>query len=163
MERKSITEEMKVHEEWYKEAKNQTIESLPAFVNHLMNDYNHDYGTICHALTAGAIATMWAMNNHEQGGITGFQAGAIMWEFIRHWNYDHNKCGLKMVNYDNMLYPQYEDKFQKTITPDTWKALQKEAEAKLQESEGAHPAVKEHWERIKAGKLPFGFSVSERD
>ena len=33
-----------------------------------------------------------------------------MWEFIKHWNYTDNKTGMKMVNYDDMLYPQYDYK-----------------------------------------------------
>ena len=129
-----ITEEMKVHEEWYVQAHDITLDDLPKFIEHLMNDYDHDYGTICHALTAGSIATMYAMNKHEQGGITGFQAGCIMWMFIRKWLYSENKTGLRMLNYDDILYPQYKHKFDKTISPDIWNSIQKEAAAKIQES-----------------------------
>lgn len=75
---KTITEEDKVHENWYKEAKDMDMQKLPQFVNGLLEDYEHDYGTICHALSAAAVATMWAMNRDErQGGITGFQASCI--------------------------------------------------------------------------------------
>lgn len=133
-----ITEEMKVHEEWYKESETITLDKLPEFLNRLMNDYGHDYGTICHALAAGGIATMHAMNHHEQGGITGFQAGAIMWEFIRHWNYTHNKTGMKILDYDNFLYPQHKDNFDKTINLSIWNAIQKEAEAKIKEADEEH-------------------------
>jgi hypothetical protein len=122
-----ITEDQKVHEKWYEDAKNQTLESLPGFMNHLTADYGHDYGTICHALAAGAIAAATAINKSPTGGITGFQAGAVMWEFIRHWNFSGNKCGLRLVDYDNFLYPQYSDRHQKTIAPDTWQGIQKEA------------------------------------
>lgn len=51
--RLEITEEMNIHEEWYADAENQTMDTLLPFLNHLMNDYNHDYGTIVHALIAG--------------------------------------------------------------------------------------------------------------
>lgn len=94
MEKQHITESMEVHKEWYAQANEQTIETLPSFINHLMNDYSHDYGTICHAITAGGLATMSAMNNSDQGGITGFQAGEIMWKFIRNWNHAENKTGM---------------------------------------------------------------------
>lgn len=132
-----ISEEMKVHEQWYEKAKDKdmSLENLPEFINHLLNDYQHDYGTICHALAAGAIATLWAMNRVEQGGVTGFQASAIMWEFIRHWNYSSNKTGLRLINYDNMLYPQYSDKFQKTLSRDTWNAIQKAAKTEIEEAD----------------------------
>ena len=135
---KQITEEMKVQDEWYKEAKSMTLDKLPDFLNKLMNDYGHDYGTICHAFASGAIATVRAMDHSEHGGITGFQAGAIMWEFIRNWNYNHNKTGLKIIDFDKFLYPQYSDYFQKTISPEAWVAIQKEAAVQLKEADEAH-------------------------
>lgn len=159
MEKQAINEEMKVHEQWYKEAKNVNLETLPAFLNHLMGDYRHDYGTICHALTAGSIATMWAMDKHEQGGITGFQASCIMWEFIRNWmSYESS---LKLVKYDDMLYPQYEGKFAKTISKSVFEDLQKKAKKNLEESEFVHAAVKAHWESIVNGIVPFGYEIKE--
>jgi len=157
----AITEKMKVHEEWYKEAKKQSLQSLPEFLRHLMDDYKHDYGTICHAISAGAIATAWAMNDHPQGGITGFQAGFIMWGFIRYWNHEHNKTGLSIVDYDNMLYPQYEYKFDKTISKSTWDAIQKTAAENIRENKTAHPSVIAHWHSIVSGVVPFGYVINE--
>lgn len=135
MEKKIITEEMKIQNEWYEKAPKMTLEELPSFLKGLMENYKHDYGTICHALASGAIATMWAMNNNEQGGITGFQASCILWEVIRNWSYKSNTTGLKLVDYDNFLYPQYEDKFDKTISKDTWEAIQKQAKEKIEEAD----------------------------
>ena len=129
---------MKVQEEWYKEARNISLEQLPEFLERILTEYSHDYGTIVHAMTAGAIATAWAMNKHPQGGITGFQAGCLMWGFIRHWNYEHNKTGMSIQDYDNMLYPQYEDKFQKTISQDVWGLLKKQAQTELDEADEKH-------------------------
>lgn len=156
----SITEEMKIHEIWYKETKNYDLETLPEFLNHLMNDYNHDYGTICHALAAGAIATCWAMN--KKAGITGFQAGAIMWQFIKEWmRYD---SPLKLINYENMLYPQYESYYRQEISKDTFDWLQKEAKKALEENPDATERVKKHWESIVNGKVPFGYKLEfDRD
>lgn len=151
---------MKVHEEWYEQCKEQTIETLPSFLNHILGDYKHDYGTICHALAAGSVATLWAMNNHKNAGITGFQAGAVMWEFIRHWNRTNNKTGLRLVDFDNMLYPQYSDEFQKTISKDTWEHLQKEASKNISENGRAHIEVVAHWKQIVNGRVPFGYSIT---
>lgn len=131
-----ITESMKVHEQWYKEAKQMTLDKLPEFIRKLSEDYAHNYGTICHALAAAGIATMCGMD--KKAGITGFRAGCVMWEFIRHWNYESNKTGLRITDFDNMLYPQYEDSFDKTISPDTWKALQEEAQKKIDASNENH-------------------------
>lgn len=163
MEKQVIKEADKVQEEWYREAGKMTMDKLPEFLKHLMEDYVHDYGTICHAHAAGAIATMWAMNREPQGGITGFQAGAIMWEVVRNWSYTDNKTGLKMVNFDNMLFPQYEESFEKKISMEVWENLKKEAALKIQEnlkdSLKASPKVVAHWESIVAGEIPFGYKV----
>lgn len=132
---KKITEEMNIHKEWYEEANGINLEDLPNFIKRLTEEYHHDYGTICHAITASSIATANAINKSKYGGITGFQAGAIMWEFIRHWNFENNKTGLKILDYDNFLYPQYGDKFSKTIASETWAALQKEAKLKIEEAD----------------------------
>lgn len=165
MEKVKITEEMRLEKEWFEEARKQTLETLPKFIDHVMNDYEHDYGTVCHAISACAIAAAWAANASEMGGITGFQAGFVMWDFIRQWSYPNNKTSLKIVNYDDILYPQYGYKFEKTLTKRTWEGIQEEAARRLKEKEErgypVHPDVKAHWEGIVAGQVPFGFTVTE--
>lgn len=159
---KVITEEDGVQKEWYEQANKQTLETLPAFLNHLLNDYQHDYGTICHAITAGGIATMYAMNQHDQGGITGFQAGAIMWEFITNWNHSGNKTGMKLIDYDDLLYPQYEQKVDKIIPKATWDKLQEEA-IRLLETDSGVREVRAHWRDIKRGIVPFGYKINHNE
>lgn len=163
MDKIAITEEMHLEKEWFANAKKQTLETLPAFMNHVLNDYCHDYGTICHAISACAIAAAWAADGSEQGGITGFQAGFVMWDFIRQWRYSSNKSGLKIIDYDNMLYPQYEYKFtNKEIPQSIWESLQKQAEELLREEKPyAHETVIEHWQSIIDGNVPFGYTVKE--
>lgn len=157
-----ITEEMHLEEEWFKQAEKQTVETLPAFINHLMNDYVHDYGTVCHAVAACALAGMCAADKTDNGGITGFQAGFVMWDFIRQTNYPSNKCGLRIIDYDDLLYPQYRRKFEKTLSRATWNAIQKQAKKNLEEKESAHPDVVRHWQSIVDGTIPpFGFVVEE--
>jgi hypothetical protein len=64
-----------------------------------------------------------------------------------------------------MLYPQYDNKFEKTITPYICEAIQKAAKEQLAEdgTHGyyAHPNVRAHWESIVAGNVPFGYSVKD--
>lgn len=161
---KAITEKDRdIIEQWYKDASSQTLETLPDFMNHILKDYRHDYGTICRAIGACAVAAAWAANAAPQGGITGFQAGAVMWEFIRNWNHKGNKCGLKLVDYDDMLYPQYEDKFAKTITRQLMDNLMEEAQNLLLKADNSklrvHPEVRAHWERIAQGIPPFGYRI----
>lgn len=156
-----ITEEIHLEKEWFEQARKQTVETLAGFVNHIMNDYGHDYGTVCHAVAACAIAAMSAADNTPNGGITGFQASFVMWDFVRQVSYTNNRCGLRMVNYDDFLYPQYEYKYEKSITPKTWEAIQKQAREKLYENDSAHPDVVEHWSNIVNGIVPFGYIVKE--
>lgn len=140
MEKQIITEGMHIQDEWFKEANSSmTPEKFPEFFRHLSEDYVHDYGTVCHAMAAVALAAMWAFNNSEgaRGGITGFQAGCVMWQVIREWNYKNNKTGLRIQDMDNLLYPQYEYKFN-TIDKDVWKAVQEEARSRIKESVEAH-------------------------
>ena len=159
-----ISEEQHLEKIWFEEATEQTIETLPQFVNHIMNDYDHDYGTICHAIAACSLAAAWAANQHEQGHITGLQASFVMWDFIKEWMYSGNQSGLRIVDYDDMLYPQYENKFDKVISKETFKSIQKAAQERLDEvkqGREAHPDVIKHWESIVAGNVPFGYKIKE--
>lgn len=162
---KPITEESGIHKTWMEEAKKQTLRTLPKFLNHLMDDFGHDYGTIVHALSAGMRATMHAMNEHKNGGITGFQASCIGWEMVR--ELFGQKGPARLLFYDHMLYPQYDDKFQKTIPESTWKYLKDEALRHVKEDDEAvsglkaHPDVRRHWLSISEGKVPFGHTVVE--
>lgn len=160
MDKIPITEKMHLEKEWFADAKKQTIETLPNFMNHVLNDYCHDYGTICHAITACSIAAAWAADNSEHGGITGFQASCVMWEFVRQWSYPNNKCGLKIIDFDNMLYPQYEVKFiEQEISKKVWESLQEQAKELLETKTVASDRVIRHWQSIAKGIVPFGYTV----
>lgn len=163
MEKKAITEDMRLQDEWYKKAKCMKPNDFLEFFRELTEDYEHDYGTVCHAMAAIGLAAMVVFNNSEaaQGGITGFQLGCVMWQIIRHMNYEDNKCGLRILDMDNLLYPQYEYKFC-TIGRDTWEAVKKEAEKRLSEKRNTvHPRVVAHWESIVNGKIPFGLIIED--
>lgn len=160
MDKIKVTEDMvDVIKEWFKYASEQSVESLPKFINHLLNDYQHDYGTICHAISACAFATANACAIRE--GITGFQASCVMWDFIRQWAYPTNMSGLKIINYDDMLYPQYESKFDKVIDRDVWNSLQAVAKQILEKEKDLYPEVKAHMESIVSGVVPFGYRVKD--
>jgi len=156
----TIDEDDGIHLEWYKEVEGvRTTDDLVQFINHLLHDYNHDYGTICHAITAAAIAAAKTVNSDpRQGGITGFQASCIMWLFIQQWMFKEGP--MKLMVYDQMLYPQNERQFTQTISADTWKFLQETAQEKLNTTTRAAPKVIRHWESIVAGTVPFGYTVN---
>ena len=157
-----ITEDMHLQDEWYKRAYSMKPDDFPEFFRELTEDYEHDYGTVCHAMAAIGLAAMWAFNKSEgaRGGITGFQAGYVMWQIIRHMNYESNKCGLRLLDMDDLLYPQYEHKFV-AISEDTWDAVRKEAQKRLTERGTAHPDVVAHWKSIVNGKIPFGLRIED--
>ena len=149
-------------ESWREEARKMTLENLPTFLNKLMDDYIHDYGTICHAISIGSIATMWAMNNHENGGITGFQAGCITMQNIRNWNTEYKNVPLSLVTYDKMLYPQYAYEFDKTINENIWEWLQDEAQKNIDKgAANVHPDVFAHWQSIISGNIPFDYKLKK--
>lgn len=161
-ERIAITETQDIHKEWYEAAKQMTVADLPEFIRHLTEDYRHDYGTICHAMAASAVATCNAVDNSPTGGISGFQAGAVMWEFIRHWMH-YEETPMRLLRFDELLYPQYLYKFT-TIPQDTADWLKAEAEKLLAErGEGImHPDVLAHWKMIAAGMVPFGLGIEPK-
>ena len=162
---RTITEEEKVHEDWYKRAKDKemSLETLPEFLRELTEDYGHDYGTLCHAVAAGALAAARAVDCSSVGGITGFQAGAVMWEFICQWMDGGRLKGRALLDYDDLLFPQYGYKFN-SISPGTWRDTQRKAKEFLAESRvvSAHPDVVEHWKSVANGEVPFGLEVNER-
>lgn len=162
----AITERDGLQDQWYKEAKVMTVEKLPAFIAKLTTAYSHDYGTICHAISAAAIAAAYAVEKSPHGGITGFQAGMVPWQFIREWGYPsyHQKVGAKFLDYGNLLYPQYKNDFT-SISADTMKRLQDEAQKMLAESKPGMMAgaVHNHLTKIAQGLPPFGLRVTEED
>jgi hypothetical protein len=152
------TDELKLHAQWQAEAKEMTLEKLPEFLQRL-SEHEHDYGTICRAIAAAGIAAMWAVERGPQGGITGFQAGCIIWDVIEGWG-SFDKGPKRMQCYHTMLYPQYEHAF-RCISASTWEWLQKEAEKNLGERNGVDPKVAAHWQSIVDGAVPFGYRIEK--
>ena len=143
-----------------KRANIQNFDQLTLYLHTIKNNYNAGYGIAPRAIAQATLATAWFLS--KEFGITGFQAEFVMWDFIRGWDFMSNQCGLRIIDYDNMLYPQYKYKFEKTICVDTWEALQKRAKELLMEREdAAHPVVIKHWKSIVDGNVPFGYEVED--
>lgn len=137
----------------------KTFEDLTNFLEDVKKNCNCGYGEAPRAIAQAALGTAWYLGS--EFGITGFQAGFVMWDFVRDWLYPTNECGLKIVDYDYMLYPQYQYKFEKVISKDIWEGLQKQAKENLEAKDQGyvHPDVKAHWQSIVDGKVPFGYKV----
>lgn len=136
-----------------------SFDDLVNFLRYVKDNCNYGYGEAPRAMAQASLAVAWYLAN--EFGITGFQAGCVMWDFIRDWLYPSNECGMRLIDFDNMLYPQYEDNFQKTINHETFEALQEKAKKLLADREAAHPEVIKHWKSIVAGKVPFGYVIKE--
>ena len=136
-------------------------QELAEFIEEVENNFNYDYGVA--ARSVGAVAACVANYLSNKMGLTHFQASCAMWEFIQDFIHSDNKCGMKLVDYDEMLYPQYEYKFCDKIIPKyTWESLQKRAKENLEEYPcNASPGVIGHWQSIVNGKVPFGYAVKE--
>ena len=145
----------------YEKAKKvKTKKDLDKLLKEVIECKELDYGKIVYAICGCMKATCNYIDRSEVGGITGFQAGFIGWEMIKEYTITcNNEFGMKLLNYGDLLYPQYEEKFEKTIDKETWEALRKEAYEKMKECPDAHPDVFNHWKSIWNGEVPFGFKV----
>ena len=89
----------------------KTFDDLIAFLKQIEDidfdsmDSEDAYGVAPRSIAQAALATAQYLSC--KFGITCFQSGFVMWDFIKDWPYSHNKCGLRLVNMDDMLYPQY--------------------------------------------------------
>lgn len=151
----TATTEREFKEQAYEIAKSvTTTDELAEFINFISN-YPLDYGTAVYAQCAAMLAAQHVIDVGEQGGITGFQAGFIGWEMVKQFMSVGN-CGLSIRDWENMLYPQYADRFEKTISRGIFEGLQKKAReclAKCDDNESAsghslHPEVRKHMESI---------------
>lgn len=142
--------------------KEMTINNLQDYLQRLMNK-GHTYESICETMVSGMMAAFSAMNNDDHnGGITGFQASWIGLKVMQKINYPSNKVGLRVLDFDKLLFPQYQDHFDKTISKETWEALQQQAKENLVERDNyVSGTVKAHWQSIVDGVVPFGFTIKE--
>lgn len=133
---------------------------LRELISEVENNFNYDYGVSARAV--GAVVTSVANYLSRKMGLTGFQASFVMWDFIKAYMKSNNECGMKLVDYDDMLYPQYSYKFQKTISKETWENIVKSAKENLErDNKFASKNVIAHWKSIVDGNVPFGYVVEE--
>ena len=149
---------------WFEEAKKCNLEdgSLNKFLDHLKNDYQFDYGTSARATAAAAFATANAFAGYI--GLTGFLWSCAAMYIIGKMCFPHNKLGYRIVDYDNLLYPQYEHDFVGCrISASGAESLRREAQANIDESNGrvVHPAVMAWWNRLAKKDFPYWLLIEE--
>lgn len=147
---------------WFKEAEKCKLEdgSLQKFLDHLKNDYEFDYGTSARATAAAAFATANAFAGYI--GLTGFLWGCAAKDILGKMCFPNNKLGYRIVDYDNLLYPQYEYNFVGCrISASGAESLRREAQANIDESNGRgiHPDVMAWWKRLAKGDFPHWLHI----
>lgn len=110
----------------------------------------HDYGTCVYAMSLASVATYNYVASRL--GVTGFQASCADLDIISRTR--GMKHGFRLINYADLLYPQYRDKIDAitfdALIAENGEALGKEARVLLAENRDAHPNVIAHWKRIAA-------------
>ena len=69
-------------------SKIETFDELVSFLEYVKDECNYDYGVAPRSIAQASVAVAWYLAS--EFGITGFQAGFVMWDFIRDWNKKHN-------------------------------------------------------------------------
>ena len=137
----------------------KTDADLVEYIGSLV-DRPHDYGTCVYAMSLAATAAFHYVSHKL--GVTGFQASCADMDIIRRTRGIDGP--FRLVDYANVLYPQYADRFtNQPVSQDTADWLKERAIKQLQDDShtGTHPDVLAHWQALSRGTLPFGMYVSQ--
>jgi hypothetical protein len=157
-EKKFITEADGVQNEWYEQARGQTLETLPGFLAHLLDGYSHDQSTIVHAMVAGCMATISAMNAHPEGDIGSSQTSQLLGLFIRKWAKIEGPA--KIMSWAALLSPAYEEQVM-TVPKDIAGWIKGLAQQALDTGKYQGDQHRAHLEKIVAGQMPWGFKEQQ--
>ena len=147
-----------IEDSWYKEIDTLTSKSkYNAFVSKLISGYEHDFGTSLRALACIVNATI----RFYGGGLSNFQASYLMWKILEKTFCIKDSVGLKIVRYEDLLYPQLVYHFDNELDKSQHEKLIELAKKNLVESTEAVKEVREHWEKIAKGWLPKNVSLKK--
>jgi hypothetical protein len=125
----------------------KTIKELTEYINSLV-DKEHDYGTCVYAMSMAAVATFYYVSSKI--GATGFQAGCADMDILARTR--HMDKGFRIVNYENLLYPQYCNDMHfpswRALIEENKEALKLEANKLIdahKNPDTVSPAVVAHW------------------
>lgn len=144
---------------WDEAAKVSTLDQARDLGRHLLDDYEHTYGSACIAAAVASYATFMACAGEE--GLTGFQA-----KYANLLIFDRIAFGKRMdlaeaagaplsrhIFYDDMLTPVGMDSI-RTYSQRVKDWLRSEAKARLQDAENLDSATKAHLRKLAAGNYP---------
>jgi hypothetical protein len=124
----------------------KTLKELTKYVDQLV-DRPHDYGTCCYAMSMAAVAAFQYVAHKL--GTTGFQTSCADIDILRRTRgFDWGK----IINYRNLLYPQYWDTEafptpQSIMNSDIGEEVKKQAAELLAGHCGAND-VRAHWQLL---------------
>jgi hypothetical protein len=159
-EKKFIVESDPEVSAWMEDARKVKIEDLQSFVSYMLDGYSHDQNTIVHAMVAGAMAAISAMNSHAEGGIGEAQAHKLLGLFIRKWARIDGPA--KMISWAGLLNPENKSAIFE-IPTDVADLLIKSAKNVLKLGSISSDEQKKHLEQIAAGNFPWGFEVKQEN
>lgn len=147
-------------EVWYKEALSQTLETIPSFLNKLCSDYSHDSVTFSHALVAGALGAIAAMNKTPEGDISADQKQRVLGLFTRKWAMIEGP--FQITRWFGLLHSKSESQF-RHIPKAVADQVSKKALEFLQAPDASSLSSEqtEHLKKIAEGQMPWGYVTSD--
>ena len=136
----------------YKAPTPDSEDELVAIIHRLV-ERQHDYGTCVYAMSISATS---AFNYVARKlGVSGFQASCADMDIVARVR--GMKNGFRIIDYNDLLFPQYEQK-----VPGFWQLIEEQKEHLAGEArklmaenhDKSHPDVKKHWEKLAAMHEP---------
>jgi len=126
----------------------KNVKELNKIIAQIVNR-EHDYGTCVYAMSIAATATFYYVSHKL--GVTGAQARCADLNILNRMR--RFKHGFRILNFDDLLYPNSLDKFDQSSGDDIienaeW--LKGEAIKLLKDHPDSHPNVIAHWKRLAA-------------
>jgi hypothetical protein len=153
---------------WFDRAQHmRSAVELADFVSDLAERPDHSMESIVHAAAAVAVAAsavvLRSPSAEKLGAYHSVMAHNLMaWRYIEEFG-GFDDGPKRMLQYQQLLYPRFADKFGKKIDRATMDWLIAKAKEILESGRTLHSSVRFHLEGISCGIPPFGFEIEEPD
>lgn len=157
-------EELQFREKHYNKHKAKNFNELKKAYDEMLPDAD-DYGSSVIFAEIMMNLMFQVVDSSPVGGFTGFQAGCLVFPLIRRYGGYSSDSMLRIMDYKNILYPQYDKSFRE-INYDTFEKLKKIANDKLFEEENPEsicPKVLQRWKEVSSGNLPHFVTVTIKE
>lgn len=143
----------------------KTFDGVANLVLDFLEKYEHGVDTLPHVVAVAAVAAATVVANSPQGQAVGMDKSVMAhnlatWKFIGEFG-GFDEGPMRLLQYGQMLYPQTEKKFEKTIDKATMGWLEEKAKEALESGREIAPKVRMHLECISVGIPPFGYAIEE--